>query len=459
MWKQRIIALVLIVLAAGLGYFVFWSQSHGNHQFKLGLDLSGGSYLTYQADVSKLDPTDIGTAMDSLRLTIERRAANNLKGGSLGGIEPTVTTQTTTLAGNGKQYQLVVQLPGITDLKNAIAVIGQTPLLQFETQNPNFGITNGQKIQINASDIKNGQIDLSSALANLQQFTPTSLTGQYLSRASLEFDPTTHAPTIALQFNAQGAQMFADITAANVGKPVAIYLDGSPLSEPVVQQKITGGQAVITGNFTPQVARTIVSELNSGALPVPISLISTSTIGPTLGANAIRSGILAGLIGLIAIAVLLIGWYRIPGIIATLTLIGYAIVMLTLFKVVPVTITAPGIAGFIISLGMAVDANILIFERMKEQLHSGKTLAESIRHGFERAWTSIRDGNISSIISSVILFWFGTALIKGFALTFGLGVIVSMIMAYVVSRIVLLAVAGNGNGRIKRFLFSSGLSK
>ena len=451
MWKQRIIALVLIILAAALGFFVFWTQSHGHHPFKLGLDLSGGSYLTYQADISKIDPSNVSTAMDSLRSVIERRV--DLFGVS----EPRVTTQTTTLAGNGRQYQLVVELPGVTDVQKAIDMIGKTPLLQFETENPNFGKTN--KIQLNADDIKNGQIDLAAALANTQRFTPTTLTGQYLSNASLTFDQTTHAPTINLQFNAQGAQMFADITAANIGKPVAIYLDGTPISEPVVQQKITGGQAVITGSFTPDVARQIVTELNSGALPVPISLISTNTIGPTLGANAIHSGILAGLIGLIAIAVLLIFWYRVPGIIATLTLIGYAIVMLTLFKLVPVTLTAAGIAGFIISLGMAVDANILIFERMKEELHSGKTLVESIKHGFERAWTSIRDGNISSIISSIILFWFGTALIKGFALTFGLGVIVSMIMAYVVSRIVLLAVAGNGNGRIKRFLFSSGLSK
>jgi protein-export membrane protein SecD len=202
-----------------------------------------------------------------------------------------------------------------------------------------------------------------------------------------------------------------------------------------------------------------VGRLNSGALPVPVTLISTDTIGPTLGLGAVHAGIVAGLIGMIAIALVLIMWYRIPGTIATISLAVYAIIMLALFKLIPVVLTSAGIAGFIISLGMAVDANILIFERMKEELQSGKSLAESIHIGFSRAWTSIRDGNISSIISAIALYAFGTTLIKGFAITFGLGVIISMVSAITVSRVLLIAVAGIGNGRIKRFLFSSGISK
>ncbi len=452
MWKKRLLALIIILFAAGLGYFVYWSQTSGKAPFKLGLDLSGGTYLTYQADVSGIAPADIGTAMDSLRNVIERRV--NLFGVS----EPRVSTQTTTLAGNGRQYQLVVELPGVTDAQKAISMIGQTPLLQFETENPNP--SSAQTIHVSSSDLKDGKLDLSAALAGLgSKYVPTALTGQYLSRATLEFDPTTHTPTIGLQFNAQGAQMFADITGANIGKTIAIYLDGSPISSPTVDQKIVGGQAVITGKFTPDEAKTLVERLNSGALPVPVSLISTSTIGPTLGASATHAGLVAGLIAIIFVATLLIVWYRLPGFIAIIALAMYTIFMLVLFKLIPVTITSSGIAGLIISLGMAVDANILIFERTKEEMLAGKTVADSLHDGFGRAWNSIRDGNISSIISAIILYWFGSTLIQGFALTFGLGVLVSMITAFTISRIMLYVVAGNGNGRIKRFLFSSGLSK
>lgn len=444
-------ALIIILLAGGLGYFVYWSQASGKAPFKLGLDLSGGTYLTYQADISNIKPADVGTAMDSLRNVIERRV--NLFGVS----EPRVSTQTTTLAGNGKQYQLVVELPGVTDIQKATEMIGQTPLLQFETENPDQST---QSVNLNSNDIKDGKVDVSAALAGLnKKYIPTDLTGQFLSRAVLEFDPTTHNPTIGLQFNAEGSKMFADITGANVGKTVAIYLDGSPISTPTVNQKIIGGQAVITGKFSPSEAKTLVERLNSGALPVPVSLVSTSTIGPSLGASAIHAGLLAGLIGIIAIALLLIVWYRLPGLLATLTLGIYGIAMLALFKAIPVTLTAAGIAGFIISLGMAVDANILIFERMREELHDGNTLIDSIHKGFDRAWNSIRDGNISSIISAVILYWFGSTLIQGFALTFGLGVIVSMLCAVIVTRAFLYSIAGMKAGRIKRFLFSSGLKK
>lgn len=451
MLKNRLMTLGIIILAAGLGFCVYWSQHTGRHPFKLGLDLSGGTYLTYRADVSKVSATDIPTAMDSLRDVIERRV--NLFGVS----EPRVTTETTTLGGLGREYHLIVELPGVTDTKKAIEMIGQTPLLEFKVEDPNY---KPGAISITPADIKDGKIDISSALADQNaKYKSTPLTGQYLSRATLQFDQQTHAPTIGLQFNTEGAKLFEQITGDNVGKTVAIYLDGSVLSAPRVNQKISGGQAVITGTFTPAEAKTLVARLNSGALPVPVALISTDAIGPTLGAGAIHAGLLAGLVGLLAIVVLLIVWYRVPGIIATVSLAIYALIMLGLFKAIPVVLTSAGIAGFIISLGMAVDANILIFERMKEELHGGKTIAEAARAGFDRAWNSIRDGNISSIISAIVLYSFGTTLIKGFAVTFGLGVIVSMISAVTVSRIFLVTTAGVGNGRIKRFLFSSGISK
>ena len=453
MWKKRIIALILLVVAVGIGYFVYWSQVTNARPFKLGLDLSGGSYLVYNADVSKLTPEQVGDAMNSLRDVIERRV--NLFGVS----EPRVSIETSSLSGS-RQYHLVVELPGVTDVKKAIDMIGQTPLLEFKVENPDYVKPDTSKpIKIDASSVKDGQVDVSSLLAKYDPYKATQLTGQYLSKATLQFDQNTHVPTVALQFNAEGAKLFEQITGDNVGKRVAIYLDGTAISTPVVNQKISGGQAVISGNFTPVEARQLVGRLNSGALPVPVSLISTNTIGPTLGATAIHAGIVAGLIGLIAIAVLLIVWYRVPGIIATVTLAIYALVMLALFKLIPVTLTSAGMAGFIISLGMAVDANILIFERMKEEMHSGRSIYDAIKYGFDRAWNSIRDGNISSIISAVILFWFGTTLIQGFALTFGLGVIVSMASAVVVTRSFLYAIGGLGNGRIKRFLFSSGISK
>lgn len=424
MLKKRLIALGLLILAVGIGYFVYWSQVTGKKPFKLGLDLSGGSYLVYRADVSKVADGQVGDAMDALRDVIERRV--NLFGVS----EPHITTETANLSGT-REHRLVVELPGVTDTQKAIAMIGQTPLLEFKIEGGEDG----------------------------SEYISTELTGQYLSRATLQFDQQTNSPIIGLQFDSEGAKLFEEMTGENIGKTIAIYLDGAVISAPRVNGKIIGGQAVITGTFTPTEAKILVGRLNSGALPVPVELIATDSIGPTLGADAVVAGIIAGLIGAIIIAVLLIIWYRVPGLIATVSLSVYAILMLALFKLIPVTLTSAGIAGFIISLGMAVDANILIFERMKEELRDGNNLPDSIRHGFDRAWNSIRDGNVSSIISAIILFWFGTTLIQGFALTFGIGVLVSMITAITVTRIFLYAVAGKNSGRIKRFLFSSGFTK
>lgn len=454
MWKQRIIAILLLAISIGLGYLVYHTEMTKSKAFQLGLDLSGGTHLVYNADVSRLTGTQIPEALSVLRDVIERRV------NSLGVSEASVTNETSSLSG-GKQYRLVVDLPGINDVNKALEIIGQTPLLEFATENPKFDPNAKPEISITPDMIKNGQLDLSASVAkNLQvPYIPTELTGQFLANATLEYNSTTGQPIVSLQFNPEGAKLFEEITKANVGKTIAIYLDGQIISAPTVNEAIAGGQAVINGTFTPEEARQLVGRLNSGALPVPVTLLSTETIGPTLGADALKAGVHAGLVGIIAIMILLIGWYRLPGVVASVTLVMYSIAMFALFKYIPVTLSSAGIAGFIISLGMAVDANILIYERMKEEVKSGKPLIEAINAGFARAWTSIRDGNISSIISAVILFIFGTTLIKGFAITFGLGVFVSMLSAIVISRVLLKVVAGKNSGRIKQFLFSSGFSK
>jgi protein-export membrane protein SecD len=302
----------------------------------------------------------------------------------------------------------------------------------------------------------NGQVNLNANLG--PQFVSTNLTGRYLKKATLEFDQNTREPMVSLQFDDTGTQLFDQITKANVGKIVAIYLDGAPISTPVVKEEIPDGQAVISGSFTPVEAKQLVGRLNSGALPVPISLLSTQTIGATLGGDAVHSGVKAAIIGFLIIALFLILWYRLPGLIAVIALCIYISIILALFKLLPVTLTAAGIAGFIISIGIAVDANILIFERVKEEMRSGRTVLDAVSTGFSRAWFSIRDSNISSIITAIILFWFGTSLIQGFALTLGMGVLVSMLSAITITRIFLSSVNFLGENKIVRFLFSSGIS-
>lgn len=450
--KRILIALLVIALGAGVALFVYKSEyklnpNFGqekaffqNHQFRLGLDLSGGSHLIYKADVSALDPSEVAESMEALRDVIERRV--NLFGVS----EPVVQVEGASFVSGGEQ-KLIVDLPGVTDVEKATTMIGQTPLLEFKTEAP-------EGTPQNATVGPDGQLSLD--LSN--QFVNTELTGRYLKRATLEFDPNTREPRVALQFDEAGTKLFGEITKANVGKMVAIYLDGSPISTPVVRQEILDGQAVISGSFTPTEAKQLVGRLNSGALPVPITLLSKQTIGATLGGSAVAAGVKAGVIGFLLVALFLILWYRLPGLVAVISLSFFVVIVLSLFKLIPVTLTAAGIAGFIISMGIAVDANVLIFERIKEELRAGRTIADAVATGFRRAWSSIRDSNTSSIITAVILFWFGTSLIKGFALTLGMGVLVSMFSAITITKIFLGALSFIKENRFSRFMFSSGLS-
>lgn len=281
----------------------------------------------------------------------------------------------------------------------------------------------------------------------------TELTGKQLKRAFVDFNNPTSSPQIGLEFNDDGKKLFSALTQANVGKPIAIFLDGQPISVPTVQQPILDGSAIITGDFTLKEAKLLAQRLTTGALPVPITLLSQQTVGPSLGEESLRKSLTAGLFGFLLVALFMIFFYRLPGILAILALIIYTSLSLAVFKALPVTLSLAGIAGFILSIGMAVDANILIFERMKEELRNGKKLDSAVSEGFKRAWTSIRDSNVSSLITCVVLFSFSASLIKGFALTLAIGIVVSMFSAIVITRILLKLVAGWRLAKV-RWLFN-----
>lgn len=432
--KVRILAIVLIILGACAGYFVY--PKWGIYQklaipFRLGLDLKGGIHLVYNADLSKIPSNQKSDALEGLRDVIERRV--NFFGVS----EPVVRVERTI----GEDH-LIVRLAGVYKAEQAIQIIGETPFLEFRTLDTTVS---------------------SSTLATdpLAAFKPTDLTGRYLKSARVEFDPTTRNPYISITFDDAGAKIFEKLTEENISKQIAIYLDGAPISAPTVQDKISGGTAQITGKFTPEEARILAQRLNSGALPVPIELISQQRIEAARGEESLRKSFFAGLIGFLFVVIFMIIWYRLPGLIAIIALGIYLSLSLTLFKLVPITFSTAGIAGFILSIGMAVDANILIFERMKEELRRGRTLGVAIEEGFLRAWTSVRDSNVSSLITAFILWYFGTDAVKGFALTLGLGIAVSMFSAIVVTRTFLRSMHGRKQtmGFVARFLYSSGFGK
>jgi preprotein translocase subunit SecD len=444
MLKHRIGAAVILAAGVLIGLFVYSTEVEGDRfAFKLGLDLNGGTSLTYQADTATVAPGDIRDSMTALRDVIERRV--NLFGVS----EPLVQTERVGGLTGEPLDRLIVELPGVSDVDQAIAMIGQTPLLDFRLVKAGVELLSQEEREKLTPD---------------EFFVPTGLTGRLLERSALEFDPTTGEPSVSLQFNSEGEELFAKITRENVGRTLAVFLDGDLKSAPSIREEISGGKAVISGGFSGgegiREARDLVNNLNLGALPVPIELVSTQTIGATLGEEAVTASAHAGIIAFAVVSIFLILWYRVPGIFAVIALMLYVVLNLALFKLIPVTLTAAGIAGFILSIGMAVDANILIFERMKEELKRGKSLADSVHEGFRRAWLSIRDSNISSIITGVILYAFSsTAMIKGFALVFVIGVLTSMFTAITASRTFLYAIRHDKDSKVMRFLFSNGLAK
>jgi len=415
------IFLILIILAAILAglfdYQPIWpklvSKAHlpaaFNRDWRLGLDLVGGSLLTYNIDLSQVSAADRDSIVRGLRDVIERRV--NLFGVS----EPQIY-----IADVGDQRNLIVELAGIKDINQAIGMIGETPLLDFR-----------EVEELPAAETASSTAG-QSAEPNYK-FIPTNLTGRYVTSAQVSFD-NFGKPVVDITFNNEGAKIFEDLTARNVNKYLAIFLDNQPIEIPVVKEKISGGKAQISGNFTPDSARKLVERFNAGALPAPIKLISQQTIGASLGLDSLKKTIFGGLIGFLLVILFIIGYYRGFGFIASLALVIYAVFTLGIFKIIPVTMTLAGIAGFILSIGMAVDANVLIFARMKEELKKGLSKKAAIEEAFRRAWPSIRDSNITTLIIAVILFYFATSFVKGFALTLLIGVLMSMFSAIIVTK-------------------------
>lgn len=546
--KMWLSFLGIVILAAGAAFIDYPKTpgfSIGNFKrdlnVRLGLDLKGGSMLLYQADTSQVGDQDKQTAVDGVRDVIERRV------NAYGVSEPIIRTMK-----SGDSWRISVELAGITDVNEAIKLIGETPTLEFKEETVPVPLTDEEKKQaeeenaavkqlaqevlqkaLNGEDFatlantysedpsniidsttnekaggdlgfaqkgsyvatfddvlftkmkdnemypelvesefgyhiikrtasqtidQNGeqieQVRASHILLRTKSttessindpYTSTGLTGKNLRRAEVQYSQTTSEPEVSLQFDDEGAKLFSELTQKNVGKTLAIYLDGVPISTPTVNTAITNGQAVITGSFTIDEAKELAKRLNSGALPVPITLIQQQTVQASLGEQSIYRSFFAGALGFILVALFMIICYRLPGLLAVIALSIYTLIILALFKIWPVTLSLAGVAGFILSIGIAVDANILIFERTKEELRAGAPLLRAIETGFERAWASIRDSNVSSIITSLILIWFGTSFIKGFAVTLIIGILVSMFSAITITRTFLRLTNGNSN--------------
>lgn len=440
MTGRRILSFIVFLGAIAFGYFVYTSNTpESSFAFKLGLDLNGGTQLVYKADVSGVSKGEVGEAMEALREVIERRI--NVFGVS----EPLVQIEQGSVVAGSAEQRLIVELPGVSDIDKAILLLGKTPLLEFKLQK---------------ADLPKTQEELEK-LSPDQIFASTELTGRFLERAELQFTQQGGVglgePMVLLIFNTEGKKIFADITRQNTGKLLAIFLDGVPISTPVIREEIADGNAVISGSFTIEESKELVRSLNLGALPVPIELIQSQVVGATLGLDAIKAGLLAGMYGFLFVSIFLIFWYRLPGFLAVISLAMYIAIMLALFKLIPVTLTAAAIAGLVMSIGMAVDANVLVFERMREEIESGKVLSVAIGEAFTRAWSSVRDSNISNLITATILFWFGSSLVKGFALVLLLGVIVNIFTAVFVNKLFMLTFAKDSGSRFQKFLFGKGL--
>lgn len=409
---------LVVVLVALATWFVIPQHpaiSVGTFQrdlnLKLGLDLQGGAHLIYRATVDENSAEDPTEALAGVRDVIERRV--NVFGVS----EPVIQTNRI-----GDEYRVIVELAGVFDTKEAIRLIGETPQLDFRRE-------------ISSEDAVS-QLNIDSQDVNIAGplFDRTELSGKHLERATVDFDQVTGTPQVNLEFNGEGSDLFAQLTRENIGNRIAIYLDDVPISAPVVNSEITNGRAVITGGFTLEEARQLARRLNAGALPVPIELIGQQTVGPSLGRISLGQSLTAGMIGLAAVVLWMIMHYRLPGLVASLALVMYAVFFLALVKLIPVTLTLAGIAGLIMSLGMAVDANVLVFERFRENLRAGRSSGAALAEGFKEAWGSIWASNISSLITGFVLYGFGTSVVRGFALTFSLGIILSMVSAIVVTR-------------------------
>jgi len=380
--------------------------------FKFGLDLAGGTSLLFSIDTTDVAADKLDQALESIKGNIERRV--NLFGISEANVQ---------LLSDRDQHRLRVELPGVQDADQAVSLIGQTAKLKFkgEVDIPPEATESATIYDVFAKD--------------------TGIDGSHLLSAKVELNPNTSQAEVALEFNQEGAKLFKEATTQFLNKRIAIFLDDFPITFPVVQSVIPDGRAVINGNFTNQTAKTLSAQLNAGALPLSIEVIEQNTIGATLGRDSIEKGIRAGLIGLLLVCFFMVGNYGYFGFIATLGLIVYGLITITLYRLIPITLTFPGIVGFILSVGMAVDSNILIFERMKDELRAGKPQNIAMELGFGRAWDSIKDANTCTIITGLILFNpFGwnflntSGMVRGFAITLILGIFISIFTGVFVTR-------------------------
>lgn len=405
--------------------------------FKRGLDIQGGMQVVLEADTGSLAAEDRQLALESAQAVIMRRV-------DLYGIaEPSVQT-----ARVGDSYRLIVELPGIEDAESALSLVGQTAQLEFSLIKP-----------IDSTSLEESAIATQSS----QQSTPTQdvtiepigLTGAQLKRAGLSFDQNTGQPQVQLEFNTEGSKIFADVTTAHTGEILGIFLDGQILMMPSISVPILNGSAVITGQFSIEEAKQLGVQLNAGALPMPIRILEQRSIGASLGQTAVEESLRAGLIGLGLVALFMILLYGARGLIADLALIIYAVLTLALYKILGVTLTLPGIAGLILSIGMAVDANILIFERMKEEMRRGKPKNIAMELGFGRAWDSIKDANVATICTALILinplnfaFLNSSGLVRGFGITLLIGVLLGLFTGVVVTRNLVRLILGRREDRV-----------
>ena len=383
--------------------------------FKMGLDLSGGMQVTLLADMSAISTESRATALESARSVISRRV-------DLYGVSE--ATAKTSVAGN--DYRLIVELPGIAKPQEALDLIGQTASLTF------------------AAPVYQADPASPGAQPQLVNFVPSDLTGKDLQSAAVTFETQDRQPAVSLKFKDSGKDKFAKLTKEFLGKPLAILLDNSLLSAPTVQAEIVSGDAIISGSFTLDEAKFLATQLNAGALPVPVRILSQKVISATLGEDSIRQSVLAGGIGLAIVAAFMIAYYGWLGVIAVIGLLVYGLITATLYRLIPVTLTLPGVAGFLLSIGMAVDSNILVFERYREEIRAGRSWPVSLELGFGRAWNSIKDANLATIITGLILFnpldWSflnASGSVRGFALTLLLGIFISLFTGIVVTRTLL----------------------
>ncbi len=376
------------------------------HPLKRGLDISGGMQITLGMDMTGIPSIDQPTAAESAKEVILRRVD------MYGIAEPVVQT-----VKSGSDYRLLVELPGVTSPSEAASLVGQTAQLEFAL------------------------LDNSPGASLSGYLVPTGLTGAQLKRAVVQFNPQTNVPEVGIEFDTTGSDLFADITEKNVGKQLAILLDGSPVMAPMINEPIYGGTAAISGGFTAEQAKQLAVQLSAGALPVPISVLEQQTIGASLGEQAVRQSIFAGIVGILLVIFCMISVYRWSGVIAGFALLLFALYTIATYKILGVVLTLPGIAGLILTIGMAVDANILIFERMKEELRLGKPFGVAMELGFGKAWDSIKDANVVTILTAVVLinpfnlsFLNTSGLVRGFGLTLLIGVLLGLFTGVVVTR-------------------------